>query len=353
MEIRVFDTLLARENEWTALNRFDNEIQAELFPDQAPVPVEKTWRDNTYLPAHVRLTKVAAWTGGEIVGVARLWVEYGQTNQHTAWTELAVRRAYRRRGIGSQLLATVLPVARAEGRTLLMGESEASIPAGAAFAEWLGASIGLHAYTNRLVLAELDRNLIQRWIERAHERAEGFTLHRLDGAYPEELILGFIKMYESAMGDEPRGDLQIEDEKFTPEQLRSREEADRQRHTERWTVYVTDDATGEIVGYSQVYWNHLQPDVLWQGATGVLREYRGKGLGRWLKAAMLERVARERPAVKFVRTGNAHANAPMLKINYELGFKPYTSWTIWQREIDALEQALGARLATPVSAMTL
>ena len=55
----------------------------------------------------------------------------------------------------------------------------------------------------------------------------------------------------------------------------------------------------------------------------MLPKYRGHGLGKWLKAAMLEKVLAERPAVKFVRTGNADENVPMLKINHALGFKPY------------------------------
>jgi GNAT superfamily N-acetyltransferase len=75
--------------------------------------------------------------------------------------------------------------------------------------------------------------------------------------------------------------------------------------------------------------------------TGVFPQYRNKGLGRWLKAAMLERVMRERPEVKVVRTGNADSNAAMLKINHELGFKPYMASAIWQVELDKVREYLG------------
>jgi len=71
--------------------------------------------------------------------------------------------------------------------------------------------------------------------------------------------------------------------------------------------------------------------------TGVFPQYRNQGLGRWLKAAMLERVLRERPEVKFVRTGNADSNAAMLKINNQLGFKPYIASALWQVELSKVQ----------------
>ena len=40
---------------------------------------------------------------------------------------------------------------------------------------------------------------------------------------------------------------------------------------------------------------------------------------------------------------NLDANAPMLKINYELGFKPYTSDAWWQIELDGVQQYLNSK----------
>jgi len=49
---------------------------------------------------------------------------------------------------------------------------------------------------------------------------------------------------------------------------------------------------------------------------------------------MLDRMLKIHPEIKFVRTQNADTNAVMLRINNELGFKPYMSSILWQMEID-------------------
>ncbi|MCP4421166.1 MAG: GNAT family N-acetyltransferase, partial [Chloroflexi bacterium] len=60
---------------------------------------------------------------------------------------------------------------------------------------------------------------------------------------------------------------------------------------------------------------------------------RNHGIGRALKAAMLEKIVAEQSEAKFIRTGNADANVPMLRINNELGFKPYQSEIVWQLKV--------------------
>ena len=57
---------------------------------------------------------------------------------------------------------------------------------------------------------------------------------------------------------------------------------------------------------------------------------------------MMEKVLRERPQVKYIRTGNADSNAPMMKINDELGFKPYIAECVWQVDIEKVNNYLSA-----------
>jgi GNAT superfamily N-acetyltransferase len=71
-------------------------------------------------------------------------------------------------------------------------------------------------------------------------------------------------------------------------------------------------------------------------------DYRGRGLGRRMKAEMVTRILRERPEVEVIRTGNANSNVPMLRINNEMGFKPYTEEAIWQVATDAVADYLAS-----------
>ena len=82
--------------------------------------------------------------------------------------------------------------------------------------------------------------------------------------------------------------------------------------------------------------------MLNQNLTGVKEEYRGRGLGKWLKAAMLEWIKEEYPEVQIIVTGNATTNAPMLAINKRLGFKEYKSGTAYKFQVDELSEKLTA-----------
>jgi GNAT superfamily N-acetyltransferase len=142
------------------------------------------------------------------------------------------------------------------------------------------------------------------------------------------------------MNTAPKDDLDVEDFTWTVEQVRQMEESLARRKVERWTAYIRHVESGELAGYTAVYWSPNHPEMLEQGDTGVVPQHRNKGLGRWLKAAMIEKVLQDRSQVAHVRTGNANSNVPMLRINHEMGFKPYRSWTVWQVELEKIDAYL-------------
>ncbi len=303
-EIKPFDPQVASLSDFAAYKDFLNRIEAEEWPEDPPTELEELIRELRAIPPFVVSRRWVVWHNQEIIarGVATFWNT--EDNKHLLSFDIAVLPEWRRQGLAKRLLKLIAEVAQKEKRRLLMTHTDSAIPAGEAFMKRLGARVGQVSSTNQLDLALFDRELLRRWQERAPKTE--FELGLWEGPYPEEELDAIVKLRE-VMNTEPRDNLEIEDVKWTKEQLRQIEASLAERQTERWTIFV-----------------------------------RGRGLGKWLKAAMLEKVLRDRPQVRRVRTGNANSNAPMLKINYELGFKPYKTWTTWQVELEKVLEYLKA-----------
>ena len=353
METEVFDPSSASQADLTALNAFERRMYAEAWPDDPPLPLDETVHDlrsvsqiDVPLGLIGAAVEISVWairnTDGSIVASARLVSEPRTNNQHVAVFDIRVLPHVRRRHIASELLGLVVGEASVQDRRLLLTMTDATVPAGEAFVHRLGGRTGLVWHTLQLDLAELDRSLLQHWQRRARQRATGFELGVVDGAYQEEAIGPVAAMMTEVMNAEPTGHLDIEDETWTPAQVRQIEAFLQDRNIQRWTTFASRQETGELVGFTEVFWKPTAPETLFQGFTGVATRYRNRGLGRWLKAEMLERVLDRLPRLKSVRTANAGSNTAMLHINREIGFKPHKTATQWQVELGSVREYLAS-----------
>jgi GNAT superfamily N-acetyltransferase len=238
------------------------------------------------------------------------------------------------------MLKMILPFVQGHNRRLLISWVNDRIPAAGIFMERIGARKGQEAHTNQLKVSELDRSLVDSWLEKSKNLASEFELGFWEAAVPEKHIVEMAALMQELANDQPRDNLEMEDMKFTPEILREVEKYFFGKGDTRWILYLLDKANGKFVGLTEVRWSPNRPHILNQGFTAVDTGYRNKGLGRWLKAVMMKRILEERPEVEYIRTGNANSNAPMLKINTEMGFKPYYAMTIWQVDTAQVETYL-------------
>jgi len=340
IEIKSWDFRKATHDEAAAFNRCSNQMRAERLPDDPPVPVEETIQGLKSFPDFIQMAIWTAWSAEGSGIVAYGTAQYSlEDNLHMAQFAINVLPEFRRRGLGREFLSRVVRVAGEQNRRLLITSTTDRIAAGEAFLQRIGAEKGLEAHTNQLVIADLDQNQLARWQERARERGAGFEIGQWAGRYPDEDIDAIVVLH-SLLNQQPTGDLEVEDFSYSADHLRQTEGTLFARGYERWTLFVREVETGRFAGYTEVLWNPNRPEIINQGMTGVFPEFRNRGLGRWLKAAMLEKILAERPQARFVRTGNADMNVPMLKINDELGFKPYIAEAIWQVETEKVAQYL-------------
>jgi mycothiol synthase len=343
IEIRPFPRDPSR-SEFEALNRHTNRLRGERLPDDPPIPLEESIQNMQNLPPVVDLHMWAAWKEGqnEIAALGHVVFLRMEQNQHLAQFDISVLPEYRRQGLGRKLLSLICETAKNEMRRLLMTNTVDRIPGGEAFMLRIGAQKGLEAHTNQLRIEDLDREMLARWLEQGKENLESYEPGFWEGPYPEDELEAIARLHDLT-NQQPLGSLEIEDMHMTPAQLRDVEKNLFARGSQRWTYHIQERASSQYAGYSETIWNPNRPEILVQDMTGVFPEHRGRGLGRWLKALMLDKVLKDRPKVKYVRTGNADSNAAMLKINTELGFKPYMAESLWQVELERVLDYLASR----------
>ena len=318
-----------------------NRMREESAPEDPPTPMSTLKHRFENLPDFVNLGFWLARRKGadEVIASGSSMVMNTGQNEHICQIDVRVEPDFRCQGLGTSLLRRTVRFADEEGRTLLLFSTNGRVPAGAAFLEQLGAQKALETSVNQLDLADVDKGMIRQWVIQGEKRAVGIELGLWEGPYPDDQLDRVVALME-VMDSQPTDDLDVEEMKFNAEQIRSLEKNVFSDGVERWTLYARDAASDQMTGFTELYYNPNNPKVLEQGNTGVFPEYRGRGIGKWLKAAMIEKVFAERPEAQFIRTGNADSNAPMLKINHQLGFKQLKANASWQIPIEDAQAKL-------------
>jgi mycothiol synthase len=342
--IRPFDLNTASESEFEIVSVFKNIIRKEVLPDDPPIPMEeymKIYRSNPSRIASARWIGCASCPE-EIIAYADCSINLTAENQHVANFNVEVLPGLRRNGLGCRMLHLAVDYAKEQSRRLMMSITNGACPAGGLFLARIGARVGQEAHTNQLRISELNRRILDLWIDKAKNLSVEIDVGLWVDTIPEDRIEDVANFYRVA-SDQPLDSLEMEHFRITPEMIREGQRNTISRGYRRWILHMVEKSSGRILGLTEVVWSPNRPFSLRQDFTGVLPEYRNRGLGRWLKAEMLSRIIRERPEVELIRSGNADSNAAMVKINNELGFKPYISLTDWQVETAEVERYLATR----------
>lgn len=316
----------------------------ERVPEDPPTPIDALiQRITATTPGQWRAIFSARDASGTLVGSSFVgWNKNEPENAHARWTEVNVLPDHRRRGVGRALMRAAVEACLGQGDELVFfGQTNDRQPSGAAFARAIAASAGLEMKLNQLAIADVDRAKVAEW---AKLHPAGYRLERADNVVPQTLVKPFLDS-ANAMNDMPKGDLKFADQKFTEEQLHERESWLKQAGMDWWLIVAIHEATGEGAGFTEVNYDPRIGHVIQQSGTGVTAAHRGHRLGLWMKAAMLDRIMRERPEAKFIRTGNANVNKNMLEINTLLGFRHAWSNTLWQLPLAEARASLGLREA--------
>ncbi len=277
--------------------------------------------------------------GGQIVAHLKVRMPT-RDNLHLASVEILVHPEHRRRGIGSALMETALTIAREAGRTTVTagtlsswGDGPRRPEAGQRFLESAGFRLARTEVLRRADVNALDPATEQRLYDEARARAEGYEIIGWTGRTPEALLDGVARLDSSFLAEAPTGELDLEPENVDADRIRQHDEACLARGFFRCGVVARHRASGEIVAMTIISVPTEPGTDAEQWITLVAPQHRGHRLGLLIKLENHRQLRRERPAVRWIHTGNADVNRHMIAINELLGFQVVDAWREYQRKL--------------------
>ncbi len=251
--------------------------------------------------------------------------------------EVLVDPGLRRRGLGRQMVAVAARRAYLEGFSSIgveaIGDTSA-IP----FWESLGFEREYVETRSVLTLSTVD------WLalgEMARGIGSGYRVEFHPGGPPEELLEAYAQAKLEAQNDED--DLDLAPRSSDPQRLRDSLSTLHRRGLKPYIVLAIHEASGAVAGLTEVVVPAQHPERADQYDTIVVREHRGYGIDRAIKARMLFELRSAEPDLRQVQTWNAQHNESMLKVNAELGYQSDRDWYEYIADVTQLVQSLEPR----------
>jgi GNAT superfamily N-acetyltransferase len=255
------------------------------------------------------------WTAeedGETIAVAVLRLPGGPGADRPGEIDIRVHPAHRRRGVGTRLMRVATDGLRADGRTSVIAQVLADTPA-VPFLESLGFVCVLTLSGLLLRLDDLPPGHIDK-LAAAGPANGDYRLVRWRGAVPDEYADALAKA-KHAMADLA----EYEGLPWNASRVREMARMVEKRGDDLYTVAAVQGTT--VAGFTEVVVPADAPERAAQYDTAVVPEHRGRRLGIWVKAAMLQWLAQERPEVREIETDNVGDNSHMIAVNEELGYR--------------------------------
>jgi GNAT superfamily N-acetyltransferase len=261
-------------------------------------------------PGEIRVTILAQNENGVAVGYwdihRETWMKPG-----TFKMKVVVAPEERGHGLGTRMYEHALSVARNQGATCFESYIRETDTVSLQFAKARGFTIIHHGFESTLDLTDFDEHRFDDLMARV--QAEGFRFFSLaDVGVTEENKHRLYDVNRTSGLDNPGNDETFPDfDSFSKDVFdASWFRADTQILASHENCWAGLSAIGIYPADRHAY----------NAFTGVLREYRGRGLAQALKLQTI--LIAKKEGMRFIRTHNDSNNAPMLAVNRKLGYIP-------------------------------
>lgn len=344
VEIRPFDPQTASRAEWAPYHAYRRRRASEEFPD---IPLlgdgdfeHEAQRQFPFVVNH----RFVAMRAGEIMGNMILAVRRPGTpgcEDYAPFVDVygGVLRQQRRRGVGRALFAHLHDFMEASGKS--MASIKVMFPDGHGFLRASGARARLHSLESHLALGDVPWTRMSAWREQVETAHLPLRWESHAPRVPLARLAQWMTPFSRLINQQPLGELEMPPIRYELAAFESWYRELDARGGEHYLIVL--NAGDEVAAVCDANWDARVPERVHQSFTAVAAPWRGKGLAKAVKAAMLLLVRERQPAVTTFTTYNAQSNAPMLSINQQLGFRLHREECTYQLERDVLGSFLGLR----------
>ena len=262
---------------------------------------------------------------GKILGFGELWNPPWMFHPKKFWLDGWVDPKHQGRGVGGAIYETLEHELKSHSAIVAWMGIREDMSRTVTFAQRRGFSEKMRGWESTINPFQVDTTKFGEYSSKASK--EGIEFSNLERELREDQQC-YNKLYElvqTAFRDVPIADTPTD----TPyDQWVTFEMKNPNLVPEGYIIAKHHD---QYVGTSVVWRLKKEPRSLYQGLTGVLREYRGKGIAMALKLRVLD-FARTN-GFDNIRTFNASTNEGILAINRKLGFKRDSAWITFEKNL--------------------
>lgn len=265
------------------------------------------------------------------IAVSIVYTVGGEGDEDLVLMGLTVHPELRRRGAGTEVLRSVLPVFRAIGRTRI-----AAVVRSGDFEKWawnVGFRPVVRQAFQHLEVSKADTALWEDVFVPVGYRLESWV-----NTTPESLLESYARARQGFEDGIHRRLAPARD--WSPQRIREDEADSAARNATCRVVVAVFEATGEVVGMTETAVFPTESEAVDQGYTAVVREHQGNGLGRAMKAAMMRQLLSELPAD--VRITTRALGEDMMRLNRSLGYQTDAEYAFVEAGFEQLERTLEA-----------
>ena len=170
----------------------------------------------------------------------------------------------------------------------------------------------------RLYRDKANDALMEKWLQEIPAENPDLRIE-FHEAVPEEYVEQYAETFTQFLNEMPAERRRSEPYHLSPASVRRQIEF-RKTVNEFQCTYLLLDQDNRIVGHSNVAISGRDSTDAYQAMTGVIDKYRGRGLSKWLKAAIYRKIGERFPDNRMMTSDMRAVNKPIQAVNAQMGF---------------------------------